>query len=114
MLALGQDVDLSLLNGVSGLEIKVGVVQVGSGIFVGGDMVPAERAVSNCFECHARISCVMRVASHIHHFSAIKLPAKPTKIKTSRINPMAMRAKPNILEPSVMGRDGASTRYFAS
>jgi NADPH-dependent glutamate synthase beta subunit-like oxidoreductase len=53
VLALGQDVDLSLLNGVPGLEIKNGVVQVGSnmmtgypGIFAGGDMVPAERTVT--------------------------------------------------------------------
>jgi 2-oxoacid:acceptor oxidoreductase delta subunit (pyruvate/2-ketoisovalerate family) len=53
VLALGQDVDLSLLNGVPGLEIKNGVVSVGPnmmtgypGIFAGGDMVPAERTVT--------------------------------------------------------------------
>lgn len=53
VLALGQDVDLSLLEGVSGLEIKDGVVQVGpnmmtghQGIFAGGDMVPSERTVT--------------------------------------------------------------------
>ncbi|MDE1937854.1 MAG: NAD(P)-binding protein [Alphaproteobacteria bacterium] len=53
VLALGQDVDLSLLNGVPGLTIKDGVVEVGpnmmtgaSGIFAGGDMVPSERTVT--------------------------------------------------------------------
>src|SRR5471032_3474719 len=53
VLALGQDVDLSLLDGVLGLEIKDGVVQVSSnmmtghaGIFAGGDMVPSERTVT--------------------------------------------------------------------
>ncbi|WP_295622902.1 NAD(P)-binding protein [uncultured Lamprocystis sp.] len=53
VLALGQDVDLSLLNGVPGLEINDGVVQVGTnmmtgraGIFAGGDMVPSERTVT--------------------------------------------------------------------
>lgn len=53
VLALGQDVDLSLLNGVPGLEIEDGVVQVGDnmmtgrpGIFAGGDMVPSERTVT--------------------------------------------------------------------
>ena len=53
VLALGQDVDLSLLHGVSGLEIKDGVVEVGTnmmtghpGIFAGGDMVPSERTVT--------------------------------------------------------------------
>jgi NADPH-dependent glutamate synthase beta subunit-like oxidoreductase len=53
ILALGQDVDLSLLDGVPGLEVKDGVVQVGPdmmtgypGIFAGGDMVPGERTVT--------------------------------------------------------------------
>lgn len=53
VLALGQDVDLSLLEGVAGLHVKDGVVQVGTnmmtgakGIFAGGDMVPSERTVT--------------------------------------------------------------------
>jgi NADPH-dependent glutamate synthase beta subunit-like oxidoreductase len=53
VLALGQEVDLSLLDGVPGIEVDDGVVQVdermmtGSpGVFAGGDMVPAERTVT--------------------------------------------------------------------
>ena len=53
VLALGQDVDLSLLKGVPGLEVKDGTVQVAHnmmtgfpGIFAGGDMVPSERTVT--------------------------------------------------------------------
>jgi Pyruvate/2-oxoacid:ferredoxin oxidoreductase delta subunit len=53
VLALGQDVDLSLLEGVPNLEIKDGTVQVAAnmmtghpGIFAGGDMVPSERTVT--------------------------------------------------------------------
>ena len=54
VLALGQDVDLGLLEGVPGLEVKDGVVQVDpatlmtgrAGLFAGGDMVPAERNVT--------------------------------------------------------------------
>ncbi len=53
VLALGQDVDLSLLDGVDGLEIVNGTVQVAAnmmtghpGIFAGGDMVPSERTVT--------------------------------------------------------------------
>jgi NADPH-dependent glutamate synthase beta subunit-like oxidoreductase len=53
VLALGQEADLSLLDGVPGLEIEDGVVQVDAsmmtghaGIFAGGDMVPAERTVT--------------------------------------------------------------------
>jgi 2-oxoacid:acceptor oxidoreductase delta subunit (pyruvate/2-ketoisovalerate family) len=53
VLALGQETDLSLLDGVPGLEMEDGVVRVGpnmmtghAGIFAGGDMVPAERTVT--------------------------------------------------------------------
>jgi len=53
VLALGQETDLSLLEGVPGLEVEDGVVKVGSdlmtghpGLFAGGDMVPAERTVT--------------------------------------------------------------------
>ena len=53
VLALGQETDLSLLEGVTGIEEEGGVVAVGPdmmtghpGIFAGGDMVPAERSVT--------------------------------------------------------------------
>ena len=53
VLALGQDVDLSFLEHVEGLEIVDGVVKVDdrmmtghAGIFAGGDMVPADRTVT--------------------------------------------------------------------
>jgi 2-oxoacid:acceptor oxidoreductase delta subunit (pyruvate/2-ketoisovalerate family) len=53
VLALGQETDLSLVEGVPGIEIDDGVVKVGpnmmtgrTGIFAGGDMVPAERTVT--------------------------------------------------------------------
>jgi NADPH-dependent glutamate synthase beta subunit-like oxidoreductase len=53
VLALGQETDLSLIDGVPGIEVSDGVVQVDErmmtghpGIFAGGDMVPAERTVT--------------------------------------------------------------------
>ena len=53
VLALGQDVDLSLLGNVPGLSIENDMVRVDRGmmtghpgIFAGGDMVPAERTVT--------------------------------------------------------------------
>ncbi|WP_292938555.1 NAD(P)-binding protein [Noviherbaspirillum sp.] len=53
VLALGQDVDLSLLDNVPGLVIQDGMVQVDRtmmtahpGVFAGGDMVPSERTVT--------------------------------------------------------------------
>lgn len=53
VLALGQQSDLSVVEGVSGLDVTGGVVQVDShlmtghpGLFAGGDMVPADRTVT--------------------------------------------------------------------
>jgi NADPH-dependent glutamate synthase beta subunit-like oxidoreductase len=53
VLALGQDVDLSLLDNVPGMAVQNGMVQVDRGmmtaypgIFAGGDMVPSERTVT--------------------------------------------------------------------
>ena len=53
VLALGQDADLTVLEGVPGVTFEDGVVQVGPdlmtghpGIFAGGDMVPSERTVT--------------------------------------------------------------------
>ncbi len=53
VLALGQDVDLSFIERVPGLEIVNGVVKVNAqmmtghaGVFAGGDMVPDERTVT--------------------------------------------------------------------
>lgn len=54
VLALGQDVDLGLLEGLVGVDVRDGVVQVDPatlmtgrpGLFAGGDAVPAERNVT--------------------------------------------------------------------
>ena len=53
ILALGQDSDLTFLEGVEGIEISDGVVTVSDqmmtgvpGVFAGGDMVPSERTVT--------------------------------------------------------------------
>ncbi|MBK7234740.1 MAG: NAD(P)-binding protein [Sterolibacteriaceae bacterium] len=75
VLALGQDVDLSLLDAVPGLEIKDGVVQVSknmmtshAGIFAGGDMVPSERTVTVAIghgkKAARNIDAWLRGASH--------------------------------------------------
>ncbi len=53
VLALGQDTDLSLVDGLATVEVRDGVVVVDPtlmtgepGVFAGGDMVPAERSVT--------------------------------------------------------------------
>jgi len=62
ILALGQDCDLSLVEGVGGIEVADGVVQVGPdmmtgrpGVFAGGDMVPSERTVTTAVG-HGRLA----------------------------------------------------------
>ena len=53
VLALGQETDLSLVDGVDGIDVSDGVVRVGDdqmtgypGIFAGGDMIRGERTVT--------------------------------------------------------------------
>ncbi len=77
VLALGQDVDLSLLQGVAGLEVHDGVVQVDpetlmtgrAGLFAGGDMVPAERnvtvAVGHGKQAARQIDAWLRGSRHV-------------------------------------------------
>jgi NADPH-dependent glutamate synthase beta subunit-like oxidoreductase len=62
ILALGQDCDLSLVEGAVGIEVDDGVVRVGPdmmtgrpGIFAGGDMVPSERTVTTAVG-HGRLA----------------------------------------------------------
>src|SRR5574341_2698968 len=80
VLALGQDVDLGLLDGVPGLVVHDGVVQVGAnmmtghpGIFAGGDMVPAERTVT------VAIGHGKKAARHIDPWLQNRTSAPPPK-----------------------------------
>ena len=77
VLALGQDTDLSLLEGVPGIEVEDGVVKVDPnmmtghpGIFAGGDMVPAERTVT------VAIGHGKRAARHIDALAARAMPMR--------------------------------------
>ncbi|MDP2371341.1 NAD(P)-binding protein [Rhodoferax sp.] len=76
VLALGQDVDLALIDGVPGLTVEDGVVQVNPqmmtghpGIFAGGDMVPAERnvtvAIGHGKKAARHIDAWLRGAAHV-------------------------------------------------
>jgi len=76
VLALGQDVDLSLLQKVPGLEFDNGMVKVDSsmmtaypGIFAGGDMVPSERtatvAIGHGKQAARNIDAWLRGTKHV-------------------------------------------------
>jgi 2-oxoacid:acceptor oxidoreductase delta subunit (pyruvate/2-ketoisovalerate family) len=106
VLALGQDVDLSLLNGVSGLELKDGVVQVDpstmmtghAGLFAGGDMVPAERNVT------VAVGHGKKAARHIDAWlRGTRLQAAPKHAPASfeRLNPWYYSDAPKTVRPQL-------------
>jgi NADPH-dependent glutamate synthase beta subunit-like oxidoreductase len=105
VLALGQDVDLSLLDHVEGLEVRDGVVQVGPdlmtgrrGIFAGGDMVPAERTVT------VAIGHGKKAARSIDAFLrgvAYDPPAKKPLATFDRINPWYYADAPKTVRPTL-------------
>ncbi len=103
VLALGQDVDLSLLDGVPGLAIKDGTVQVGpnmmtghAGIFAGGDMVPSERTVT------VGIGHGKKAARHIHAWLSGTVYAPPPKHELAtfdKMNPWYYSDAPKTVRP---------------
>jgi 2-oxoacid:acceptor oxidoreductase delta subunit (pyruvate/2-ketoisovalerate family) len=103
VLALGQDVDLSLLDGVPGLLIKEGTVQVGPnmmtgypGIFAGGDMVPSERTVT------VAVGHGKKAARHIDAWlrGAVYAPPPRHELATfDKLNPWYYADAPKTVRP---------------
>jgi len=103
VLALGQDVDLTLLKGVPGLEVTDGVVKVGPnmmtghpGIFAGGDMVPAERTVT------VAVGHGKKAARHIDAWLRGGQYAPPPKHEAAtfeRLNPWYYSDAPKSMRP---------------
>jgi 2-oxoacid:acceptor oxidoreductase delta subunit (pyruvate/2-ketoisovalerate family) len=103
VLALGQDVDLALLEGVDGLEVNDGVVKVGgnmmtghAGIFAGGDMVPAERTVT------VAVGHGKKAARHIDAWLGGKAYAKPRNNEAAtadKLNPWYYSDAPKSVRP---------------
>jgi NADPH-dependent glutamate synthase beta subunit-like oxidoreductase len=106
VLALGQDVDLSPLEGVAGLTMKDGVVQVDPvtmmtghpGIFAGGDMVPAERnvtvAVGHGKKAARQIDAWLRMRQ-------ADVPAKHESATFERLNPWYYSDAPKTVRPQL-------------
>ncbi|HYL90594.1 MAG TPA: NAD(P)-binding protein [Burkholderiales bacterium] len=103
VLALGQDVDLGLLEGVPGLMVADGVVKVGTnmmtghpGIFAGGDMVPSERTVT------VAVGHGKKAAHHIDAWlrgSKYSRAAKHAPASGERLNPWYYSDAPKTLRP---------------
>ena len=105
VLALGQDVDLSLLDDVPGLAIEDGVVKVGPnmmtghpGIFAGGDMVPSERTVT------VAVGHGKKAARHIDAWLRGTTHAAPAKHEVARfdlLNPWYYTDAPKTVQPQL-------------
>ena len=106
VLALGQDVDLSLLDGVTGLQVQDGVVQVDAatlmtghpGIFAGGDMVPAERNVT------VAVGHGKKAARHIDAWlrgTTVPAPSKHAPASFERLNPWYYSDAPKTVRPQL-------------
>jgi 2-oxoacid:acceptor oxidoreductase delta subunit (pyruvate/2-ketoisovalerate family) len=106
VLALGQDVDLSLLGGVPGLKLDDGVVAVDpatmmtgrAGLFAGGDMVPAERNVT------VAIGHGKKAARHIDawlHGARLEPAPKHALATFERVNPWYYSDAPQKVRPQL-------------
>lgn len=103
VLALGQDVDLSLIDGVPDLVVEDGVVQVDAqmmtghaGLFAGGDMVPAQRNVT------VAIGHGKKAARHIDAWlrgSTLATAPKAELASFDKINPWYYSDAPKTLQP---------------
>jgi NADPH-dependent glutamate synthase beta subunit-like oxidoreductase len=113
VLALGQETDLSLVEGVPGIEIDDGVVAVGpnmmtghSGIFAGGDMVPAERTVT------VAIGHGKKAARHIDDWLMGRETATHEKhplASFDRLNPWYYADAPQTVQPQLDAARRGST-----
>ncbi|HEX7404920.1 MAG TPA: NAD(P)-binding protein [Candidatus Nanopelagicaceae bacterium] len=113
VLALGQEVDLSLINNVTDLEVRDGVVQVNSmmmtgraGVFAGGDMVPAERTVTT------GVGHGKKAARNIDAWLRKTLYEKaetPTIVQYEDLNPWYYSDAPHAVRPRLEGARRAST-----
>jgi len=113
VLALGQEVDLSLINNVTDLEVRDGVVHVNSmmmtgraGVFAGGDMVPAERTVTT------GVGHGKKAARNIDAWLRKTLYEKaetPTIVQYEDLNPWYYSDAPHAVRPRLEGARRAST-----
>jgi 2-oxoacid:acceptor oxidoreductase delta subunit (pyruvate/2-ketoisovalerate family) len=105
VLALGQDVDLSLLDNVPGLAIENGVVKVDGnmmtgypGIFAGGDMVPSERtitvAIGHGKKAARNIDAWLRGGAYV-------APEKHPVAKFDDLNPWYYADAPQMVQPTL-------------
>ena len=112
VLALGQEVDLSLINNIADLEVRDGVVQVNSsmmtgraGVFAGGDMVPAERTVTTGVG-HGK-KAARNIDAWLRKTQYVK-PENPAVVEYQDMNPWYYSDAPHAVRPRLEGARRAS------
>lgn len=107
VLALGQEVDLSLINNIADLEIRDGVVQVDAsmmtgraGVFAGGDMVPADRTVTTGVG-HGKKAA--RTIDAWLYKIAYEKNEKPDVVEYEKLNPWYYSDAPHAVRPRLEG-----------
>ena len=112
VLALGQEVDLSLISNFPDLEVRDGVVQVDSsmmtgraGVFAGGDMVPAERTVTTGVG-HGK-KAARNIDAWLRH-SVVDTREKPAVVQYEDLNPWYYSDAPHAVRPRLEGARRAS------
>ena len=112
VLALGQEVDLSLISNFPDLEVRDGVVQVDSsmmtgraGVFAGGDMVPAERTVTTGVG-HGK-KAARNIDAWLRH-SVVDKREKPAVVQYEDLNPWYYSDAPHAVRPRLEGARRAS------
>ncbi|WP_202627686.1 NAD(P)-binding protein [Cellulomonas sp. APG4] len=103
VLAVGQDCDLAFLDGVAGVEVRDGVVQVDeflrtgrAGVFAGGDTVPGQRSVT------AAIGHGTRVARFIDAWLRGREPTVAAELPVvdfEQLNPWYFADAPHAVRP---------------
>jgi NADPH-dependent glutamate synthase beta subunit-like oxidoreductase len=113
VLALGQEVDLSLINNVTDLEVRDGVVQVNAmmmtgraGVFAGGDMVPAERTVTTGVG-HGK-KAARNIDAWLRKILYQKVES-PSIVQYEDLNPWYYSDAPHAVRPRLEGARRAST-----
>jgi len=103
VLALGQDTDLSLVEGIPEIQVADGVVKVGPnfmtglpGVFAGGDMVPAQRTVTTAIG-HGKKAA--RAIDGWLRGQAAETPAKHPEALAEKLNPWYYSDAPRTLQP---------------
>jgi 2-oxoacid:acceptor oxidoreductase delta subunit (pyruvate/2-ketoisovalerate family) len=113
VLAIGQDVDRSLVEGLDGVELDSGSVRVGAdmmtgrpGVFAGGDMVDSERTVT------ASVGHGKRAARTIDAWlrgSAYAAPARPDLATLDRLHTWYYSDAPGTIRPHLDAARRVST-----